>query len=47
MLMLVLGDGGRERTDAEYQRLFTHAGFSIVRRSTLPSLFVAYELASQ
>lgn len=47
MLMLVLGDGGRERTDDEYERLFTSGGFSIRRRSTLPSLFVVYELASQ
>lgn len=41
-----LGDGGRERTDAEYGHLFAEAGFSIRRRITLPSLFVVYELAS-
>lgn len=44
MLMLVLGEGGRERTDDEYEMLFASAGFALRARHTLPSLFVAYEL---
>ena len=45
LVMLVLGDGGRERTEPEYRRLFADAGFSVRRRTVLPSLFVVFELA--
>ena len=45
LVMLVLGDGGRERTEPEYRRLFVDAGFSVRRRTVLPSLFVVFELA--
>jgi hypothetical protein len=47
MLMLLLGDGGRERTDADYERVFANANLKIRRRITLPSLFVVYDLARQ
>jgi hypothetical protein len=46
MLMLVLGAGGRERSDAEDEDLFRSAGIAIRARHTLPSLFVAYELGA-
>jgi hypothetical protein len=42
--MLVLGDGGRERTDHEYEVLFRSADLLLKARHTLPSLFTAYEL---
>ncbi len=45
MIMLVLGDGGRERTEAEYEALFARAGLDLRRRITLPSLFDVFELA--
>ena len=45
MLMLTLGDGGRERSLAEYHALFESAGLSMVRQTLLPSLFSVFELA--
>lgn len=44
MLMLVYGDGGRERTVDEYERLFARAGLRIADRTTLASLFEVFEL---
>jgi SAM-dependent methyltransferase len=44
MLMLMLGDGGRERTLDEYRQLFQDAGLQIRRDVTLPSLFHVFEL---
>jgi hypothetical protein len=44
LVMLVLGDGGRERTVDEYEALFERAGLRLSRRITLPSLFVVFEL---
>ncbi len=44
MLMLVLGDGGRERTESEYEALFARAGLHVCRRVVLPSLFDVFEL---
>ena len=45
MLMLLFGEGGRERSQAEYEALFTSAGLDVVGQTTLPSLFEVYELA--
>jgi O-methyltransferase domain/Dimerisation domain len=42
--MLILTGSGRERTDTEYERLFSGAGFRVHRRIPLPSLFMVYEL---
>lgn len=47
LLMLAFSDGGRERTDAEYQTLFRVAGFTIKRKTLLPSLYMVYELHAQ
>lgn len=44
MLMLVLGDGGRERTAAEFAALWQRAGLRLTRRITLPSTFEVFEL---
>jgi SAM-dependent methyltransferase len=44
VLMLVLGDGGRERTVAEYEALFARAGLRLLERTTLPSLFDVFSL---
>lgn len=44
MLMLVLGDGGRERTAAEFDALWPRAGLRCRRVITLPSLFKVFEL---
>jgi len=46
MLMLVLGDGGRERTEKEYETLFNRAGLRVHRRIVLPSLFEVFELVA-
>lgn len=46
LVMLVLGDGGRERDAAHYQELFTRAGLRLRSRTTLPSLFAAFELTA-
>jgi hypothetical protein len=46
MLMLVLSDGGRERTEAEYEALFARAGLRVCRRVVLPSLFDVFELGA-
>ena len=43
--MLILTGSGRERTSAEYERLFAGAGFRVERRILLPSLFTVFELA--
>ncbi len=43
--MLILTGSGRERTSAEYERLFTGVGFRVERRIPLPSLFTVFELA--
>jgi len=43
--MLILTGSGRERTFAEYERLFTGAGFRVEQRIPLPSLFTVFELA--
>ena len=45
MLMLVLGDGGRERSLGEYRALFHRADLRVVRQTLLPSLFSVFELA--
>jgi hypothetical protein len=42
--MLILTGSGRERTAAEYERLFSGAGFRVERRIPLPSLFTIFEL---
>ena len=47
LLMLVLGEGGRERTLSEYELLFGKANLQIVRRTTLPTLFEVFELTTQ
>ncbi len=44
MLMLVLGDGGRERTEGEFARLWERAGLQVARRTMLPSTFEVFEL---
>ncbi len=44
MLMLVLGDGGRERTDEEFAALWARAGLRQERRVMLPSTFEVFEL---
>jgi SAM-dependent methyltransferase len=46
MLMLVLGDGGRERTEPEYEALFARAGLRVNKRIVLPSLFDVFELCA-
>lgn len=46
MLMLVLGKGGRERTESEYESMFKKAGLDLRRQVTLPSLFDVFELLS-
>lgn len=46
MMMLVYGDGGRERTSSEYTKLYQKAGLTEVRRSMLLSLFTVTELAT-
>ena len=43
--MLILTGAGRERTAAEYQRLFGRAGLRLQRAIPLPSLFRIFELA--
>jgi hypothetical protein len=45
MMMLVYSDGGRERTQSEYESLFSRAGLRITAQTTLPSLFEVFELA--
>jgi hypothetical protein len=45
--MLILTGSGRERTAAEYERLFSGAGFGVERRIPLPSLFTIFELLPQ
>ena len=42
--MLILTGAGRERTAAEYQRLFRRAGLRLRRTIPLPSLFHIFEL---
>lgn len=44
MLMLVLGDGGRERTEEEFARLWDRAGLRVERRTMLASTFEVFEL---
>ncbi len=44
MLMLVLSDGGRERTDPEFETLWERAGLRLSRRTMLPSTFQVFEL---
>ncbi|KAA0233325.1 MAG: hypothetical protein JJLCMIEE_00398 [Acidimicrobiales bacterium] len=44
LLMLVLGEGGRERTAEEYESIFGRAGLTVAHRATLPSLFEVFEL---
>ena len=44
MIMLMLGDGGRERTVEEYEALFASAQLRVQRRFTLPSLFEVFVL---
>jgi hypothetical protein len=46
LLMLVLAGSGRERTDAEFRRLFSGAGLSVTRTFTLATLQRVYELAA-
>jgi O-methyltransferase domain/Dimerisation domain len=46
MLMLVLGDGGRERTAAEFEALWERAGLRLSRRTMLPSTFEVFELVA-
>ncbi len=46
MLMLVLGNGGRERTVVEYESLFQEADLRLRRQVVLPSLFDVFELLS-
>ena len=44
MLMLVLGEGGRERTRGEYEALFASADLHLVETVRLPSLFEVFVL---
>jgi hypothetical protein len=44
LLMLMYGDGGRERTHAEYENLAARARLRLSHRTTLPSLFEVLEL---
>lgn len=44
LLMLMYSESGRERTQQEFDDLFTHAGFRIERVMKLPSLFRVFEL---
>lgn len=44
LLMLMYSDSGRERTQQEFDDLFTHAGFRVERVVKLPSLFRVFEL---
>jgi hypothetical protein len=46
LLMLVYGEGGRERTVAEYEALAAGAGLVVRSRTTLASLFEVFELGS-
>ena len=46
VLMLVLTGSGRERTRAEFDRLFASAGLRVNRDITLPNLFHAFELVA-
>lgn len=45
VLMLVLTGSGRERTHAEFERLFAQAGLRIDQERVLPNLFHVFELA--
>ncbi len=47
MIMLALGDGGRERTEAEFEALFERSGLRVDRRVVLPSLFDVFELVPE
>ena len=44
MLMLVLGDGGRERTKREFDVLWRRAGLRARKTTTLASTFAVFEL---
>lgn len=46
MIMLVLSNVGRERTETEYEELFKTAGLRLRRRIALPSLFDVFELSA-
>ena len=46
VLMLVLTGSGRERTRAEFDRVFGAAGLRVARDITLPNLFHVFELAA-
>ena len=44
--MLVLTEGGRERTQPEWERLFAAHGFRIERQVQLPLLIWVFTLAA-
>jgi hypothetical protein len=44
MLMLTVTDGGRERTQDEWTRLFTGSGFRIEAQTELPVLISVFTL---
>ena len=45
MLMLTVTDGGRERTQEEWTRLFACSGFGIEAQTELPVLISIFTLA--
>ena len=45
MLMLTVTEGGRERTQDEWERLFTANGFRIESQTQLPLLIWVFTLA--
>ena len=45
MLMLTVTEGGRERTQHEWERLFTANGFRIESKTQLPLLIWVFTLA--
>jgi len=45
MLMLTLTEGGRERTQSEWERLFSVNGFRIESQTQLPLLIWVFTLA--
>jgi hypothetical protein len=46
MLMLVLGEGGRARSAAEYPVVYERSGLRLAGRTTLPSLSEVFELVA-
>jgi hypothetical protein len=45
--MMVVSDGGRERSEADYGRLFGRAGFELLRTRATTSLLVLFEGAAR